>query len=348
MFELGATMDRPINFSIGQPDFDAPEPVKEAAIRAIRAGKNKYTVTEGIPELNEHLLERLAQRYHFKAEASLVTAGVSGGLLLSFFVTLNPGDEILIPDPYFVMYRHLATICGAKPVFYDIYPDFQISVKKLEKLVTSKTKVLLLNSPQNPTGALIDAKTLKEIAAFARKHDLLVISDEIYDEFVYDGKYRSISEFYDKLVLLGGFSKSYGIPGWRLGYAAGPHEIIDAMRTLQQFTFVCAPSPLQYAALAALKMDMEPWISGYRIKRDLVYEGLKEHYDMVRPGGSFYAFPKIPNGFTEKEFIQRALAKKLLIVPGSACSNRHTHFRLSFAVADSELERGVEVLRSLA
>lgn len=347
MFELIATMENPINFSIGQPDYDAPEPVKEAAIRAIRAGKNKYTVTQGIPELNDGVLAKIEADYGFRAEASLITAGVSGGLFLSFLALLNPGDEILIPDPYFVMYKHLASLCGAKARFYDTYPDFRIDAKKLEALVTPRTRAILLNSPQNPTGAVLSAGELKAVAAFAKKHDLLVISDEIYDFFVYDEKYRSICEFYGNVLLLGGFSKTYGIPGWRLGWAAGAHDLIDAMRTLQQFTFVCAPAPLQYAALAAMKMDMEPWKVSYRIKRDLVYEGLKDHYEIVRPAGSFYAFPKIPKGTNEKEFIAKALAKKLLIVPGSACSNRATHFRLSFAVPDSELERGVEVLRGL-
>jgi len=348
MFELVATMEDPVNLSIGQPDFDAPEPVKEAAIRAIRGGKNKYTVTQGIPELNEAIAAKLLERYRFRPEASLVTAGVSGGILLSFLALLNPGDEILIPDPYFVMYKHLANLCGATPKFYNLYPDFRLDPERLAALVTPRTRILFLNSPQNPTGTVLTMEELRAVAEVAKQHGLLVLSDEIYDAFVYEGKYRSICEFTDRVVLLGGFSKTFGIPGWRLGYAAGPKEIIDAMRTLQQFTYVCAPAPLQYAALAAMKMDMNPWISGYRIKRDLIYEGLKAHYRIVKPQGSFYAFPQIPEGLEEKEFIQKALAKKLLIVPGSACSERATHFRLSFAAPDKELERGVEILRSIA
>ena len=348
MFELVATMEDPVNLSIGQPDFDAPEPVKEAAIRAIRSGQNKYTVTQGLEELNARIIERYVGRYRFRPEASLVTAGVSGGILLSLLATLDPGDEILIPDPYFVMYVHLARICGAKPVFYEVYPDFRPDAGKIERLITARTKVLLLNSPQNPTGAVLGDAELREIAGLAKRHDLLIVADEIYEAFVYDSPFRSICEFTDRVVVLGGFSKTYGVPGWRLGYALGPNEVVDAMRTLQQFTYVCAPAPLQVAALAALRVDMTPWISSYRVKRDLVYEGLRTHFRIVRPQGSFYAFPEIPRGISEKEFVRKALGKKLLIVPGSAFSPRATHFRLSFAAPDRELERGVEILRSIA
>jgi len=348
MFELVATMENPINLSIGQPDFDAPDPMKEAAIRAIREGKNKYTVTQGIPELNERIIARFVERYGFHPEASLVTGGVSGALLLAFLTILDPGDEILIPDPYFVMYNHLSTICGAKIKLYDLYPDFRLDVKKIEELITPKTKILLLNSPQNPTGAVLSAEELRETAALAEKYDLLIVADEIYEEFVYEGDFHSICEFYEKVVLLGGFSKTYGVPGWRLGYAVGPNEVIDAMRTLQQFSFVCAPAPLQYAALAAMDLDMSPWISEYRGKRDLIYGGLKDYYKIEKPQGSFYAFPEVPAKLSEKEFIKKALEKKLLIVPGSAFSTRATHFRLSFAAPNKELERGIEILNSLA
>ncbi len=348
MFELIATMKDPINLSIGQPDFDTPEPIQEAAIRAIRSGKNKYTVTQGLPELNEGIIERYGKRYNCRPEASIVTSGVSGAIFLAFLSLLDPDDEILIPDPYFVMYNHLTHLCGARVVTYDLYPDFQIKVDRLAALVTEKTKILFLNSPQNPTGAVLDEKDLKSIAALAKKHGLLIVSDEIYDEFVYDEKYHSICEYYDKVLLLGGFSKTFAVPGWRIGWAAGPAEVIDTMRTFQQFSYVCAPAPLQYGALEALSIDMGPWIKSYRIKRDLVCAGLQDRYELVCPKGSFYAFPKIPDGITEKEFIRRALKKNLLIVPGSAFSSRDTHFRISFAASDRNLERGIKVLRSLA
>jgi aspartate/methionine/tyrosine aminotransferase len=348
MFELVATMEDPINLSIGQPDFDAPAAVKEAAIRAIREGKNKYTVTQGLPELNERIVARLAARDGRRPENSIVTAGVSGALVLSFLVLLDPGDEILLPDPGFVLYRHLARVAGAEPKFYDLYPDFRLDAARLEPLLTPRTKVVVLNTPHNPTGGVYGEADLREVAALAERRGLFLIADEIYEAFVYDGPFRSVGAHTDRALLLGGFSKTYGIPGWRLGWAAGPHAVVDAMRTLQQFSFVCAPSIAQHAALAALDLDVRPWIDAYRRKRDLVVEGLRGAYRLTAPGGSFYAFPSVPDGIAEADFVQRALDRKLLIVPGSSFSARATHFRISFAAPDDELRRGIEVLRSLA
>ena len=236
IFELAASVKDPIDFSIGQADFDVPEEVKEAAIQAIRDGFNRYSVTQGDAELNALIKQTVKERYGYDPGASFVTAGVSGGLLLAYLVLLNPGDEILIPDPHFVMYKVLADIIGAKAVSYDVHPDFRIRREALDGAITEKTKVLLVNSPSNPTGHVCDQEELKIAADFARQHDLTVISDEIYDGLVYDGEYHSISEFYDRTVLLSGFSKTYGMPGWRIGYAVGPEQILDPMKTFQQFT----------------------------------------------------------------------------------------------------------------
>ncbi|MFH0947180.1 MAG: aminotransferase class I/II-fold pyridoxal phosphate-dependent enzyme, partial [Planctomycetota bacterium] len=325
-----------------------PEPVKEAAIRAIREGFNRYSVTQGDAELNECIRHTVRQRYGYDPGASLVTAGVSGGLLLAYFVLLNPGDEILIPDPHFVMYKVLADIIGARAVSYDVHPDFRIRKEALESAVSGKTKVLLLNSPSNPTGHVSDQEELKIVAEFARQHDLTVISDEIYDAFVYDEEYHSISEFYDRTVLLSGFSKTYGMPGWRIGYAVGPEEVLDAMKTFQQFTFVCANTVAQKAALFAMRHDCTEQVAAYRQKRDRVVERLSAGYDLVPPGGSFYAYPKLPEGVGGTAFVKQALEEKVLVVPGTAFSGRDTHFRLSFAAPFEKLERGLEVLARLA
>jgi aspartate aminotransferase/aminotransferase len=348
MFELVSSMEDPINLSIGQPDFDAPPAVKEAAIRAIREGRNKYTVTQGLPELNGRILARLAARDGRSAESSIVTAGVSGGLVLAFLVLLEAGDEVALPDPGFVLYRHLARVAGATPRFYDLYPDFRIDVERIEAQLTPRTKVLLVNTPHNPTGAVVSEAEARALAALVERRGLFLVADEIYEAFVYDAPFRSVGAFTDRALLLGGFSKTYGIPGWRLGWAAGPHAVVDAMRTLQQFTFVCAPSIAQHAALAALDLDMRPWIEAYRSKRDRVVEGLRGACRLVPPGGSFYAFPELPEGASEAEFVRRALERRLLIVPGSAFSARATHFRISFAAPDEALTRGLDVIRSIA
>ena len=348
MFERAATLENPVDFSIGQPHFDVPVELQEAAIAAIRGGQNRYTVTQGIPELNDKLAQRLEQRLGRSPGPTLVTSGVSGGVLLSFLALLDPGDEILLPEPHFVLYRVVAETVGARPVFYDLYPDFKLTREALEAAYTERTKVLLLNSPSNPTGAVHSAQELQIAAEFARERNLVVISDEIYEAFVFDGPYQSVAEWYDQTLILGGFSKTFAIPGWRLGYAAGPDSILDAMTTLQQFTFVCAHAPSQRAGVVALDLDLSSIIDDYRRKRDRIYTALRETYAPVRPGGSFYIFPPLPHGESGESFCQRAFEREMLLVPGQAFSQRDTHFRLSFAVSDPVLERGIEILQSLA
>jgi len=349
IFELVASMEDPINLSIGQADYDVPDTIKDEAIRAIQEGFNRYTVTQGIPELNEKIRRDLLDRFAYEPEGSLVTCGVSGGLLLSFLCLLNPGDEVLLPDPYFVMYKILTELVGAVPVYYDLYPDFRLRRKELESKISSKTRLILINTPSNPTGGVLSAAELQMVAQVARAHDLLVVSDEIYDRFVYSDTFASPCQFCpERLIHLGGFSKTYGMPGWRMGYATGPSEVLDKMMILQQFSFVCAPSFAQKAVLRALDYDMSDKIEEYRGKRDLVFEGLAEHFDVVRPEGSFYIFPKLPPGTTGVEFTQEAVENNVLIVPGSAFSRRDTHFRISFAAADEKLEKGVKILSRLA
>ena len=347
VFDLAASMTDPINLSIGQPDFDVPEPVKEAAVGAIRQGRNRYTVTQGLPELHEALRTQIAARKGFDPDGLLITSGVSGALVLAFLVLLDEGDEVLIPDPYFVMYKHLVNLCGAVPVFVDTYPDFQVTAERLQSAVTPKTKMVLLNSPANPTGTLIADEELPRVAALAEKHDLLVVSDEIYDAFVYDVELKSIGAIYSKTLLMGGFSKSHGMTGWRLGYTAGPKDIIQEMTKLQQFTFVCAPSFAQIAGVVALDTDPTPYVKAYRRKRDMIHDGLKDAgYDIERPGGAFYIFPKAPWG-TDLEFVAEAIRNQLLIIPGSVFSEKATHFRISYAATEETIEKGLDVLRRL-
>jgi aspartate/methionine/tyrosine aminotransferase len=348
IFELAASLDDPIDFSIGQPDFDVPEAVKDAAIRAIREGSSKYTVTQGLPELNAKVQALVAARHGFAPGASLITAGVSGGLLLAYLTLLDPGDEILIPDPHFVMYRVLADMVGAKAVSYDTHPDFRLRREALEAKVTPRTRALLLNSPSNPTGRVLTDPELREAAAFAREHGLVVISDEIYDAFVYGVPFHSVCEHYEQTLVLSGFSKTLGMPGWRIGYAVGPAEILDAMKTFQQFTFVCANVIAQHAALHALDVDLSPLVAGYAAKRDRVAEALAPHYELVVPEGSFYAYPALPEGVSGAEFSRQALAEQLLVVPGTAFSARDTHFRISFATSDATLDRGLAALNRLS
>ncbi len=349
MFELAQTVENPINLSIGQPDFEVPEPVQFAAIAAIRSGQSRYTVTQGLPELNARILDRVRKLTRYEAESSLVTAGVSGGILLAFLVLVEPGDEVLIPDPYFLMYKNLAALCGGVPKTYDLYPDFRFRAERIAGAIGPKTKVVVLNSPSNPTGVTATEEELRAIADVLRGKDVFVVSDEIYDGFIYGGApHRSIATHLDRVILLSGFSKTYAMPGWRLGYAVGPRDVLDEMRTLQQFTFVCAPTVAQHAALAALDVDMGEHVRAYERKRDALVSGLEDRYRFTVPSGSFYAFLEAPDGTTGSGFAERALEHRLLVVPGGACSERDTHFRVSFAVPDETLARGIDVLKSLA
>lgn len=369
VFDLAAQLSNPINLSIGQPDFDVPEPVKEAAIEAIRRGFNRYTPTQGIRQLQEKITARIIQEFpHWKPAqhpddadgfATLITSGVSGGLLLAILVCVQPGDDVLIPDPYFVMYRHLVVLAGGRPVFVDTYPDFQLTAERLERARTPQTKILLFSSPSNPTGVVTHPQTLAQIAHWARQHNILVIADEIYDEFCYEKvlspasttpRCPSLASYSSDILLLRGFSKTWAMTGWRLGWAAGPRPIIDQMTKLQQYSFVCAPSMVQVAGLTALDTDMSSFVEVYRRKRDRVVERLRPYYDLTPPGGAFYAFPKVPEhlGLTATQFVERAIQRSLLIIPGSVFSQRDTHFRLSYACDDATLERGLDMLVDLA
>lgn len=346
IFDLGANLENPVDLSIGQPDFDVPEPVKQAAKKAIDEGFNRYTVTRGLPELREAVTEKYRKR-GIEVEDSIITSGTSGGILLSFACILDDGDEILIPDPYFVMYKHLANFLGGKPVFVDTYPDFRLTRERVEALVSERTKAIVLNSPCNPTGSVMSREEIEMVADIARSNDLLVISDEIYDLFQYDEEPVSIAEMYPKTLILNGFSKFAAMTGWRVGYALGPADLIAAMAEVQQYSFVCAPSFAQKAALVALEMDVSEHIAAYRRKRDRIYEGLKDRFDLQPSGGAFYAFPATRNGDGDS-FVAEAIKNGVLVVPGSVFSEKKTHFRISFAATDETIEQGIGILNGLA
>jgi aspartate aminotransferase len=350
VFALASKMKDPVNFSIGQPDFDVPQPAKEAAIAAIRQGWNKYSQTEGDSALIEKTAGGLRAEFGWKKPAVLVTSGVSGGLLLAFMALVNPGDEVIIPDPYFVIYKHVVTMLGGKCVFVDTYPTFSLSIDSITNAITNNTKLIILNSPSNPTGAVYSKESVKTLAALAAKYDIPVLSDEIYNKFCYDGDCPSIAHYYDKTLVLRGFSKTYAMTGWRLGYAAaneGLSELIEEMTKIQQYTFVCAPTPFQQAAIAAIDCDVSGYVTAYKKKRDMIYEGLKDKFDLSRPSGAFYAFVKAP-GKSGTEFVNEAIKHNVLIIPGSVFSQKDTHFRISYATSDDKIQQGIEILRKLA
>jgi len=348
VFDLAAKMENPINLSIGQPDFDVPQPIKDAAIKAIQDGHNRYTVTQGLAELHEAIRVKLKKDRDWEPENLLVTSGVSGALVLAMLVMIEEGDEVIIGDPYFVMYKHLVNLAGGTPVFIDTYTTgFEMTAQSIEAAITDKTKLILLNSPGNPTGAVSSFDELEKIADVARAHDIYVITDEIYEDFTYEGSCPSISKLYDKVLLFHGFSKTYAMTGWRMGFAAGPAEVLAEMTKLQQYSFVCAPSMAQVAAIEAFNIDTSPYVDQFRQKRDRIYNGLKEDFDIIKPRGAFYIFPKAPWG-TATEFVEAAIEENVLMIPGSVFSERDTHFRISYATTHEDIDCGIDVLTRLA
>jgi aspartate/methionine/tyrosine aminotransferase len=347
VFELGRSLKDPINLSIGQPHFDVPDPVKAAAKAAIDAGHNGYTVTQGIPELRERLLADVNARFPGQDREVLVTSGTSGALTLAALAVINPGDEVVTPDPYFVAYPNLAAIAGGRLVTVDTYPDFRLDPDRVRAALTPRTKMILLSTPSNPTGAVADRATVEAVAGLARDRGVLLVSDEIYRAFSYDGPAVSPAEFGADVLVVEGFGKTYGMTGWRLGWLHGPRRLVQEMAKLQQFTFVCAPSVVQWAGVAAAGCDVSGLVADYRRKRDLLAAGLRGRFEFALPGGAFYLFPKVPWG-TGTEFATAAVGHNLLVIPGGTFSRRDTHLRVSYAAADDTLRRGVEVLNRLA
>jgi len=233
----------------------------------------------------------------------------------------------------------------------DCYPDFELPVEKIAAAITDKTKMIIINSPCNPTGVVYSAGHVEAVARIAAEKGVLVLTDEIYETFCYDGDCPNIANYCENCLVLGGFSKSHAMTGWRLGYVAVPQslrDVVEAMTRIQQYTFVCAPTPFQRAALAALDYDVSHLVDGYRKKRDLLYDGLRDKFEIVKPGGAFYAFIKAPDGQTATAFVEKAIAKNVLIIPGNVFSEKDTHFRISYATSDEKIRQGVEILCGLA
>jgi aspartate aminotransferase/aminotransferase len=347
VFDLASQLKDPINLSIGQPDFDVPEPVRDACVDAIQSGKNGYALTQGMPVLRDKLRDQIHDEYGHADRDVFVSSGTSGGLVLTMLSLVNPGDEVIIFDPFFVMYEPLVRLVAGEPVLIDIYPDFCIDVNRVADAITPKTKLILCNSPANPTGVTASEEELRELAELAKERNIALVSDEIYRSFTYDDEFISPAKFYDQTIVIDGLSKSHAMTGWRVGFVHGPAEVIDTMIKLQQYSFVCAPQPAQWAGAVAMDVDISEHVAAYRKKRNLLIDGISDLYEVAQPGGAFYAFPRAPWG-TGSEFVTKAIENNLLIIPGNIFSHRDTHFRISYAADDAVIERGIEVLRRLA
>jgi len=354
----------PIDLSLGQPDVDVPDAVKASACAAINDGQNGYAPPQGLPPLRERIRNDLTVEFGRDVGDVLITNGVTGGLFLSLLAITDPGDEAIILDPSFVLYRSLLTSLNVRPISVDTYPGFRFPADKVEAAVTPRTKILLLNSPNNPTGAVLTDEEVQSAVDIARRHDLVVVSDEIYEPFLHDrndsspmsdssrgsvtGPSRrpipSTMRNYDKTVLLRGFSKSHAMTGWRVGYMAAPQPLIARMTVLQQYLYGCASTPLQHAALTALDVPTTDYAAKCRRNRDRVVELLRGAFEFTIPEGGFYLFLKAPCGRSATDFVDRAMDRNLVLFPGSAFSCRDTHFRLSYCVGEQLLERACSIL----
>ncbi|MCH2133297.1 MAG: pyridoxal phosphate-dependent aminotransferase [Phycisphaerales bacterium] len=358
-FQLGARLENPINLSIGQPHFPVPDALKDAAIDAIRADANGYTLTGGHDTLRDSLREFVRDDLGWDTSGGdldvMVTSGTSGALVLAAWALLDPGDEVIVPDPNFVIYPVLGPMSGATVVPCDIYPDFRMTAARIEPLITERTKMVILNSPANPTGIVLDDDEMRDIATLCRDRGVILLSDEIYDLFTYAaarddrGRCPTPAHHSRDLLVVRGFGKNYGCTGWRLGFAAGPSWLIQEMLKFQQYSFVCAPSMAQHAVAAAHSVDMSKWVESYERKRDMVVEALSPLTDLAVPQGAFYAFPAVPPalGLTGTAFSESMLDHNVIVIPGGVFSARDTHFRISYAVDDGRLAEGLEALVSV-
>lgn len=356
-FDIAATMADVITLGIGEPDFVTPEPIVKAGIDSLKAGHTSYTSNSGILELRQLLSKQLNKLYHldFDPETELlVTVGVSEALLLALMTALEPGDEVIVPEPCFVAYQPTVTFAGGKPVAVPTYldQDFQVTVDDLEKARTRKTRAVLLGYPNNPTGAVLERSRLVEIAEWAERNDLLVISDEIYDRLVYGIEHTCFSGLEgmrERTILLGGFSKSHAMTGWRIGYAAAPPALLAAMRKIHQYIIMSAPTTGQEAAIEALRSG-EPYVEAmreeYDRRRRTIVDGFNRMgLECFEPRGAFYAFPSIKStGLTDEDFSERLLMEhKVAMVPGSAFGKSGAgHVRASYATSMSNIEEALD------
>ena len=355
-FDLLTTMDDVISLGVGEPDFVTPWRIREAAIYSIEKGYTMYTSNYGLMELRQEISGYMSKRAGLSydpANQVLVTVGVSQALDLAMRAILDPGDEVIIPEPTYVSYMPCVTLAGGVPVTVPTHMEngFRVRPEDIEARVTGRTKAILIGYPNNPTGAVMSRQELEEIADIARRRDLLVISDEIYERLVYGTEhtcFASLPDMADRTIHLSGFSKSYAMTGWRIGYACSRPEIIEAMMKVHQYTMMCAPIQGQMAAIEALRSGdraVEETREEYNRRRHLMVRGLNRlGLSCLEPQGAFYTFPSIKSlDMSSEEFAERLLMEeKVALVPGSAFGpSGEGHVRCCYAVATDEIEEAL-------
>lgn len=356
-FEIAATMKEVISLGIGEPDFDSPQAVIDAGINSLKHNETHYTSNRGILSLRRELSEHLNKLYsvsYSPEQEIVITVGGSEALVVACSAILDPGDEVILPTPCFVSYQGVISLAGGVPIEIPsrMENDFIPNPDELENAITIKTKAILLNFPCNPTGTIADRKTLIAIGKIAEKHDLIVISDEIYDRLVYGSSHACFSTLpgmRERTILIGGFSKDYAMTGWRIGFACAPTAIMDGIARVHQYIIMTAPTTAQFGALEALRSceeDVQKMVKEYDRRRQLVVEGLNYiGLPTFEPRGAFYAFPKVSvTGLNDVEFADKLLHEKhVAVVPGSAFGPGGEGFvRCSYATAFDQLEEALD------
>jgi len=351
-FDLANEMEGVISLGVGEPDFKTPWSIREAAIKSLERGKTRYSANAGLVELRKEICRYLERRFSLEYDPlkqTIITVGGSEGIDITIRALVNPGDEVIIPEPCFVSYEPIARLCGANVVTIATKAEdnFKLRAKDLKEKITDKTKLLIFPFPNNPTGAVMRREDLEEIAEVLRGTDIMVLSDEIYAELTYNGGHVSIASLdgmKERTILVNGFSKTYSMTGWRLGYVAGPEEIISQMLKIHQFAIMCSPTTSQYAALEAVKNcdnEIKKMAEEYNIRRRLLVDGLnKLGLTCFSPEGAFYVFPSIKNtGLTSEEFCNRLLMEqKVAVVPGTAFGESGEGFvRISYSYSVNHL-----------
>ena len=356
-FDIAATMQDVISLGIGEPDFTTPQPILEAGIRSLQRGETHYTSNHGRLELRQAIASNLQRLYGVQydpVEEIVATVGVSEALYLTMTAILDPGDEVIIPTPCFVSYQPEVIMAGGVPVELECRPedDFEVDPERVRAAITPRTRAIFLGYPSNPTGAVAERSTLEAIALIAEERDLLVISDEIYDRLVYNFEHVCVPSLGENIrrrtVLLGGFSKDYAMTGWRIGYAAGPSDIIKGMIRIHQYTIMSAPTTAQDAALEALSSG-EPFVkemlAEYDRRRHLIVDGFNRlGLTTFEPRGAFYAFPDIrASGMDDETFCQKLLEEeRVAVVPGNSFGPGGRGFvRACYATAYEKIEEAL-------
>ena len=355
-FDIVSEMKDAISLGVGEPDFETPWHIRDEGIKSLEKGKTFYTSNSGLVELRQEICNYLKRRYDISYRAReevLITVGGSEAIDIALRAMVDPGDEVLIPQPSYVSYEPCAILAGAKPVVIELKHEnqFRLTAEELEAAITDKTKILILPFPNNPTGAIMERADLEAIAKVIEKHDLFVISDEIYSELCYTENHVSIVNIpgmWERTILINGFSKSYAMTGWRLGYACGPEAIIAQMTKIHQFCIMCAPTTSQYAAVDALKNgdeDVAKMRESYDQRRRYLVHAFKEMgLECFEPFGAFYIFPCIKEfGMTSDEFANRFLQEeKVAVVPGTAFGDCGEGFiRISYAYSMERLKEAI-------